>query len=267
MEALKKILKPKQPELKKLLEEYLIKQGYKPVIGDGFLYAQGDIPVMLVAHMDTVHTRHPSEIYYDKEQDVMWSPQGIGGDDRCGVYAIMKILETHKPYVLFTEDEEMGCVGADKFVRTIIPADVKFIIEIDRRGKDDCVFYDCGNEEFKKYIQNFGFKLAIGSFSDIVYISDEWEVASVNLSAGYYQEHSTSEIIKFNQLTETIEKVKEILDDEKNVGTFDYKRVKETYNYYNNYNNFYKDDYTEIDENIYMNTKTGEIVESSDYLD
>lgn len=294
MKTFKKILKPKQDYLKKLVVKYLEMKEYKPVVGDGFVYAKGDIPIMLVAHMDTVHREQPKDIFYDSEQDVLWSPQGIGGDDRCGVYALMKILDTHKPYVCFTEDEEMGCIGAGKFVKTIIPDDdVKFIIEIDRRGSNDCVFYDCGNEEFQKYIESFGFETKIGSYSDIVDISDEWEIASVNLSAGYYNEHTSQEIIKFKELNETIEKVKKILDDADNVGFFDYEKIR--YNYpYSYYGKTYgkgytkpveetvKDDIeeikpktvdninasdlTKIDDGIYLDTKSGQIVELNDEI-
>ena len=267
MKNFKRILKPNQEQLKKIVSKYLKAKEYKPVIGDGFVYAKGEIPIMLVAHLDTVHKYSPREIFYDNEQDVMWSPQGIGGDDRCGVYAILKILETHKPYVCFTEDEEIGCVGAEKFVNTIIaPNEIKFVIEIDRRGKDDCVFYDCGNEAFKEYIESFGFKTKIGTFSDIVEISDEWEVASVNVSSGYYNEHTNQEYIKINELKDTIEKVKSILDDAENVGYFEYN--KKTYQYDDYYQPYNKgNNLTKIEKGVYLDTKTGEIVELEDDIE
>ena len=48
---------------------------------------------------------------------VAMSPQGIGGDDRCGVWMILQILRTANCHVLFCEDEEVGCVGAKKFTK------------------------------------------------------------------------------------------------------------------------------------------------------
>lgn len=227
LDTFKKILRCTQPELKETVQQFLTTKGFKPVVGDGFVYAKGEIPILLVAHLDTVHKQIPTDIYYDSEQDVMWSPQGIGGDDRCGVYIILKILENFKPYVLFTEDEEKGCIGATKTVSTIIQPDVKFIVEVDRRGSDDCVFYDCDNKDFQAYIETFGFKTAIGTYSDIVTLSDEWEIASVNLSSGYYREHTTNEIIKINELEETYNRLKDILlDDENNKISFDYQKKK-----------------------------------------
>ena len=228
IETFKKILKLDQNGLKKLVFDYLKNTNkYNPMYGDGFVYAKGDIPILLVAHLDTVHKTKPKNIYYDEQQGVMWSPEGIGGDDRCGVYIITKLIEEFKPYVLFTEDEEIGCVGAKKTIDTIIDPNVKFIIEIDRRGSNDCVFYDCGNKEFKEYIESFGFKTALGSYSDICTLSEEWEVASVNLSSGYYNEHTLQETINVNDMTKTYERVKKILAD-KDSKYFDYKKVEHT---------------------------------------
>ena len=38
------------------------------------------------------------------------------------------------------------------------PIDLKYIIELDRRGSDDCVFYQCDNHEFDAYVEKFGFQ-------------------------------------------------------------------------------------------------------------
>ena len=78
----------KQPQLYQVMRNYL-RKNYKEVISDdGFIIAIGDIPIALVAHLDTVHLRQPVNFFYDQEQDVLWSPQGLGADDRAGVYAI-----------------------------------------------------------------------------------------------------------------------------------------------------------------------------------
>lgn len=242
----KEILRKSQSELKVLVKEYIEKIGYKPIIGDGFIYAKGEIPIMLVAHMDTVHRTKPTNIYYDKDQKVMWSPQGIGGDDRCGVYIILKLLNEFKPYILFTEDEEKGGIGARKTIESIKKPNVKFIIEIDRRGKNDCVFYNCDNKDFHKYIEKFGFTSAWGTYSDIVDLSNEWDIASVNLSSGYYNEHTTSETINTDDMVNTYNRVIEILkDDKNNKKYFDYQKKTYVYNYHYNSKNNDKKDYQE----------------------
>ena len=51
------ILKKSQKELKKLMYHKLKEYGYTPIAEKGFLYAKGEIPVLLIAHLDTVHSK------------------------------------------------------------------------------------------------------------------------------------------------------------------------------------------------------------------
>lgn len=111
-----KILRKTQKELKAYLMNYLASNKYEPQSGEGWLYAQGTFPVLLCAHMDTVHKEIPKDLVY--KDNILTSPQGVGGDDRCGVYTILKLIEKVKCSVLFLEDEESGCVGAQKFILT-----------------------------------------------------------------------------------------------------------------------------------------------------
>jgi acetylornithine deacetylase/succinyl-diaminopimelate desuccinylase-like protein len=118
-----------------------------------YVYAAGDLPILLVAHLDTVHALTPSDIYFDTKYNVMWSPQGLGADDRAGVFSIFKLIQKgYKPHVLFTTGEETGGTGARLAAWEISSIDVKFIIELDRKGNNDSVFYDCDNEKFETYI-------------------------------------------------------------------------------------------------------------------
>lgn len=206
------ILKMRQKTLKKHLFDELKKSGYEPVSEDGFLYAEGTYPVLLVAHMDTVHAQCVQKINY--KGSIVSSPQGIGGDDRCGIYAILQLIKDFHCSVLFTEDEEIGCVGAEKFVSTnhLVNVDVNYIIEIDRRGTNDCVFYNCENPEFEDFIRSTGyFKTQWGSVSDISIIAPALQVAAVNLSSGYFNEHTLGETIDIEALLTIIEEAKKIL--------------------------------------------------------
>ena len=51
------VLRLSQPELKKALREELSEMGFVPISRKGFLYAPGEIPVLLVAHLDTRNPR------------------------------------------------------------------------------------------------------------------------------------------------------------------------------------------------------------------
>ena len=88
----------------------------------------------------------------------LMSPQGIGGDDRCGVYMILQIINEVRCHVLFCEDEETGGNGARAFAGSGIQMDVNYIVEMDRRGNNDAVFYDCSNPEFTEFVCAFGFQ-------------------------------------------------------------------------------------------------------------
>lgn len=256
MEELIKILKFKEQELKAFLYDYLQKVGMNPISEDGYLYAKGDIPILLVAHMDTVFYLPPEKIIIKNDSILSTSLKenvGIGGDDRCGVYAIMQLLKKYKPHVLFTEDEEIGLIGAKKAVANLPKPDVKFIIEIDRRGSNDCVFYNCGNEEFIKFIESFGFAFERGICSDISALAPAWDLAAVNLSSGYYGEHTVFEQINFNELLQTIKKVGNILEkDYTHVLPYDYQEMIKTYSSYGMIKNFDDDiDYLLCNEEIY----------------
>jgi hypothetical protein len=93
------------------------------------------------------------------------------------------------------------------------PEGLRYVIQLDRRGADDCVFYDCDNSDFVDYVEKFGFTTAIGTFSDISVICPEWKVAGVNLSIGYQNEHSMSEILYVGQMLNTIDKVIKMLQE------------------------------------------------------
>ena len=120
-----------------------------------FLYIKGEDPVLLVSHIDTVFEDGKRLIVHDKEQEIIWSPSGLGADDRAGVAAIISLVSNKniKPSILFTKGEEIGGYGAQAASKKLKNIKNKFMIELDRRGNNDAVFYDCENNEFKKFIE------------------------------------------------------------------------------------------------------------------
>ena len=226
MKEFKRILKMDQETLKNYVYRK-ISAMYSDVENHGqYVYAKGDIPIMLVAHLDTVHKMAPQQILFDKYSGLMWSPQGIGGDDRCGVFGLLAVARKGlRPHLLFTTDEEIGGRGARAFVlnHQNLDVDLKYMIEMDRRGSQDCVFYDCGNNDFIQYVESFGFTENYGTYSDISTLSPQYDVASVNLSSGYYNEHTSSEYINVNHMFRTINKIIKMLKNEPKAPYFDYK--------------------------------------------
>ena len=191
-------------------------------------------PVMLVAHLDTVHEQPVRDICLSADRNILMSPQGIGGDDRCGIFALCKIyrLSKIKPWLLFCCNEEVGGLGAKKFClahkQHQLPNeidDLKFLVELDRKGKNDAVYYRCDNPDFEAYISGKGFKTAQGSFSDISLIAPELDIAAVNLSCGYYAAHTRHEYINRFQLNAVIHTVVDIVADSSRTDfqKFDYR--------------------------------------------
>lgn len=227
-----KICKKDKASLKSWLFNKLKEYGYTPKAADGYLLAVGS-KIMLTAHMDTVHKELVKSVVIENHEDktIISSPQGIGGDDRCGVYMILTLLDRgYRPTILFCEDEEIGGVGSGKFVETNdaeILNDMLYLLELDRKGSVDAVYYSCGNKDFQQYVESFGFTKDHGSFSDIGNLSPAGDVASVNLSCGYYKQHTTDEYVVFEEMMTTIDKVGKMLDDEGNVkDKYDYQEEK-----------------------------------------
>ena len=242
LNTLKQMCSLTQPGLKKFMSKYLRSQYHNIIETKDFLCAEGNIPIVLVAHLDTVFKKPPTDFYFDQEKNVLWSPDGLGADDRAGVFSILTIVKSGlKPHIVLTTDEEYGGIGASALIEFEKPfKDVRYIIELDRRGTDDCVFYDCLNPEFTAYVEKFGFSENWGTFSDISTICPEWGIAGVNLSIGYQNEHSEIETLHIGNMLNTIEKVKKMLT-EKDIPTFEYIEDPYVKNWSYFYNNSWKE--------------------------
>lgn len=220
MMTLESFLTPTQEQLFNLISKKFRSNAVESK--DNFILVKGIAPILLVAHLDTVHEEPVKDICATNDGNILMSPQGIGGDDRCGVFALNKIYESApvKPFLLFTCEEEIGGIGAqafcDCFHQKLLPNSLKklkLIIEIDRKGTNDAVYYDCYNPDFEAYITSKGFKTAHGSFSDISVIAPTLGIAAVNLSAGYYNAHKPHEFINRQELEHTISCVINIVAD------------------------------------------------------
>lgn len=256
MKTFEDICKMSQLGVKAYMKSYLSGHHYNVVDKDGFLYAKGTIPVLLVAHMDTVHKVQCNTII--NKDGKLSSPQGIGGDDRCGVFIIMNLVKELNCSVLLCEDEEKGGIGANKFAEAkyeetdengnkvtkkyIENLGVNYMIEFDRRGNSDAVFYSCDNKEFIDFVEDVSsFKFAYGSFSDISVLMPIAKLSGVNLSCGYYGAHHPTEFVVYDEMMDTIEAAK-VLINEPCEKPFEYVAKKYSYarpngNYsYGNYN-------------------------------
>ncbi len=233
-----------QSQLKKMLVNDLKQTGNFVIEDKGYIYKEGTVPILLVAHMDTVHEKVPTEFYYC--DGTITSPTGIGGDDRCGIYMIQEILKKHDCHVLFTEDEEISGVGALYFTKSevidLLKGKINYVIELDRMGSCDAVFYECDNKEFEDFITKEYWITNQGSYSDICDICPVIGVAGVNLSCGYYKAHTNKEYVVLDEMKRNIKEVCKLISRTEEGDMFEY--IEMSYNFTGLYSRDYNTQYS-----------------------
>ncbi len=199
-------------------------------------YRNGQGPTILVnAHLDTVY-----EIEKDRsiiKDGSLWSSsKGIlGADDRAGVAVLLHLAEHLKHHstfngkvkFIFTVEEECGLVGAME-VREYFLWDVDAAIVVDRRGKGDIVT-SCGkylpfcHAEYGRFFERIAteqgmdnWKVTAGGSSDTrVWASHH--IQSVNLSAGYQNEHTDKEYLDVEACYGTLKLLKGVFENGKEI--------------------------------------------------
>lgn len=198
---------------------------YYPVSGQGAMDSFTYIPgtrkdrVLLVAHADTFFDIPGISHSLELEEGSYFSGNseaGIGADDRAGC-AILWLLRNMGHSLLITDGEEYGAVAAGR-IATEFP-DIYdelnshcYMLEFDRRHGDD---YKCYNipvtSEFVNFIESeTGYHDAGKSSStDIVKLCRD--ICGVNLSVGYYYEHTPDECLVFSEWQHTLEIARKML--------------------------------------------------------
>lgn len=139
----------------------------------------------------------------------------LGADDRLGVWMAMQLIGSGYN-VIFTEDEESGCIGAkelsdSKYMKEINEK-CSCYLELDKAGHKKYCNYYSNNSAMEAVLKAFDMKETRGSCSDIIQITDATDTASANISIGYYEEHRRSEHIKLRETIETLNKLNEIAE-------------------------------------------------------
>lgn len=225
---------------------------------DWFIDAAGNLLVIkgkaktypcVVAHMDTVHkfvggfevykkymhyyktvnkkkitARRCLELHaYDNKNTTagdFHDSVGVGGDDKCGVFAclyFLKILPAVK--IVFFSREEVGCIGSRNVSHSFFE-DCRYIIQLDRKNGHDFITNYCSGKtishrfssELGGLKKEFSFRSARGSVTDSVKLWDAGVgISCINLSAGYHNSHSSFEYVDVNELFNSINFVNAII--------------------------------------------------------
>jgi len=182
--------------------------------------------VCLVAHIDTVwesvveRKEAGKEVFFDRQKGVMWSPYGLGADDRAGVFALyylfVGIPEEYKPILLFTDGEESGGIGAKltvKYAYEYFQDHVLAFISLDRHGNREVVHYNNEPDNFKEKFTQVGFKEKMGTFGDLSILCPYTGLCGANVSAGYVHEHTEMEHLYIEYLENTISMLEKLIPE------------------------------------------------------
>ena len=235
----------------------------------------------LTAHMDTVHSfKEPEIIETIKDSSKVYtSLEGIGGDDKVGVFIclyLLKKLDNLK--VVFFVGEESGGVGSngvdEKFFN-----DVGYVLQVDRHGNSDYVndymWEPSTTKEFDdriaKILDKYGYKESSGMFTDVFNLKENEaiSVCGCNFSCGYYLPHTNNEYVVERDVYNTISLLKDII---KALGykLYEHEFKYSGYGYYNkrNHGNEYDnyDDALTAAEKKYEEKEYGSYNTASDVI-
>ncbi len=212
----------------------------------------------IVAHMDQVQERHSKDFIAYEAEDIIigFSPkhkeqQGLGADDKCGLWIGLKCLQKFDCLKLaFFVGEEVGCKGSG-LANMAFFDDCRFVIEPDRKGSEDLItqigWTPLCSDDFLKDIgfKKFGYKETEGMMTDIEALKDHGLMLScINVSCGYYKPHSNEEFVYKPALLNCFAFVEHIIKTCTKV----YPHIDNTayYEKQNYYGDIYDDYYSEI---------------------
>jgi hypothetical protein len=156
----------------------------------------------ITAHLDTVHGW--GNIVVVEKDGALSSPAGIGGDDKCGIFICLELLDKLPILkVAFFQGEEVGCTGSRACDLEWFK-NCRYIIGIDRRGNSDFISSFWGektaSKHFKKTIaqvlQQYEYSASIGLITDSLKLAErKVGISCCNISCGYYNPHCNDESV------------------------------------------------------------------------
>lgn len=192
----------------------------------------------VVSHMDTVHRIKEggiTPVLIDGKiigiNPFQMDLTGIGGDDKCGIWACihnLTVLPACK--AAFFVDEERGCVGSGACDISWF-ADCRYVLQADRRGNTDFVtdiYGPLSSDSFLSavapIIKDYGYKHSDGMMTDVRELRDQKIGLSLaNMSAGYWNPHSDREYIDVHDLSNVCAMMQEIFEKVTDVFPFEHK--------------------------------------------
>ena len=144
---------------------------------------------------------------------------GIGGDDRVGNFVCLKALQDFDDIkAVFFRFEETGCRGS-KAANMSFFNDCNFVIQADRRGKSDLIVHTNGamitSDLFLSHIvdicDKYEYSSQYGVFTDVGILAPRLSLSGINVSCGYYNEHTVKEYTNIKELENCLNFIHDIV--------------------------------------------------------
>ena len=194
----------------------------------------------VISHTDTVHnidTININEEMLPNAQDEIklaykayndsGKPTGIGGDDKCGVFACLTLLkELPNIKAAFFVSEETGCIGSMK-ANSEFFTNVGYGIQFDAPENwmitEKCfgqVLFDRESEFFEscdkiltESMSDKGMQYLVHPYTDVYALRSKFDFACINISIGYYDYHSPQEYVVVEDVANGIEIGRKMIND------------------------------------------------------
>jgi len=213
----------------------------------------------VISHTDTVHDLGDiivkEEELYNAQKELKpalkgYSPKGlptgIGGDDKCGVFACMTLLK-ELPYLkaAFFVAEETGCHGslkADENFFTNVGYGIQFDAPENWMVTEKCfgqVLFDRDTDFFKacdsvltESMDQEYMEYMVHPYTDVYALRTKFDFSCINFSIGYYDYHTKNEYVVIEDVFNGIKMGKDMIDK---LGYKFYYKKSQPYSKYNTF--------------------------------
>lgn len=186
----------------------------------------------LVCHLDQVQTLHSEDFDVRQEEGTLygWSKanqqrEGLGADDKNGIYICLRCLEECPCLKVFMAvGEEKGCIGSNRADMSFF-ADSLYVLEPDCKGGEEihtllrgvpCASPDFEQALFQCTIHDSQFIITPGKGSDILALTlNGIGVSCANIPAGYHNPHKDDEYTVIAELEKSYNIIKYFVLEEK----------------------------------------------------
>jgi di/tripeptidase len=194
----------------------------------------------VISHTDTVHNidtiNISEEMLPNAQREIKLSykayndqgkPTGIGGDDKCGVFACLTLLE-ELPYLkaAFFVSEETGCHGSLKASEDFF-SNVGYGIQFDAPENwmitEKCfgqVLFDRDSEFFNtcdkiltEGMNQNDMEYMVHPYTDVYALRGKFDFSCINISIGYYNYHTKNEYVVVEDVFNGIDMGRKMIED------------------------------------------------------